>query len=111
MRPIIKIIIQLVDVESISALIDKHLAEDMPMVGFHFMIASDGETKTGRPISAIGNHHVEENSKSIGIALIGTEVTKKQESSIDSLLEELSTKGVDTANVFILENGELKKYK
>lgn len=51
MRPIIKIIIQLVDVESISALIDKHLAEGMPMVGYHFMIASDGTIEIGRPIS------------------------------------------------------------
>lgn len=111
MRPITKIIIQPVDIESIDALISKHLDEGMPMVGFHHMIATDGTTETGRPISAIGNHYVGENAASIGIATIGKELTKKQESTIDTLLEELETKVPEAKEVYIVENGELKKYK
>lgn len=111
MRPIIKIIIQPVDIGSIDALILKHKEEGMPMVGFHYMIGSDGNTEIGRPISAIGNHCIGENAASIGIATIGTELTKKQESTIDTLLEELETKVPEVKEVYIVENGELKKYK
>lgn len=111
MRPITKIIIQPVDIESIDALILKHKEEGMPMIGFHYIIAIDGSLETGRPISAIGNHYVGENAASIGIATIGKELTKKQESSIDTLLEELETKVPEVKDVFIVENGELKKYK
>ncbi|MFT3994405.1 MAG: hypothetical protein QM660_08860 [Dysgonomonas sp.] len=111
MRPINKIIIQPVDIESIDALIAKHIEEGMPMVGFHYMTATDGTIETGRPISAIGNHYVGENAASIGIATIGKELTKKQESIIDSLLDELETKVPEIKEVFIVENGELKKYK
>lgn len=111
MRPITKIIIQPVDIESIDALVLKHREEGMPMVGFHHMIATDGTTETGRPISAIGNHYVPENAASIGVATIGKELTKKQESAIDTLLEELETKVPDVKDVYIVMDGELKKYK
>lgn len=112
MRPITKIIIQLVDVKDTNALISEHLNEkNMPEVGFHYMIESDGTTKTGRAISNIGNHYVGENSSSIGVATIGKELTKKQESTIDALLEELETKVPEMKDVYIVENGELKKYK
>lgn len=111
MRPITKIIIQLVDIESIDALIFKHKEEGMPMVGFHHMIATDGTVETGRPISAIGNHYLTENAASIGIATIGNELTKEQESAIDTLLEELKTKAPEAKDVYIVENGKLRKYK
>lgn len=111
MRPINKIIIQLLDIESIDALVSKHSKEGMPMVGFHYMIATDGTTEIGRPISTIGNHFITDNTSSIGIATIGKEFTKKQESSVDALLEELETKVPDVKEVYIVENGELKKYK
>ena len=107
-----KIIIQIVDVKDSEALINKHLNEkNMPEVGFHYMIESDGTTKIGRTISNIGNHYVSENSSSIGVALIGVALTKAHESAIDSLLEDLSIKSIDTNNVLIVENGELKKYR
>lgn len=111
MRPINKVIIQPVDIESIDALISKHKEDGMPMVGFHYMISSDGIVEIGRPISTIGNHYITENTASIGIATIGTELTKKQESSIDVLLEELELKAPNSKEVYIVENGELKKYK
>lgn len=111
MRPINKIIIQPIDIESIDALISAHKKKGMPMVGFHYMIATDGTTEIGRPISIIGNHYITENAATIGIATIGTELTKKQESAIDLLLEELELKAPDVKEVFIVENGELKKYK
>lgn len=111
MRPIKKIIIQLVEVEDSAQLIKKHVDSGMPMVGFHYMIDPDGTIQVGRTINAIGNHYVGENSNSIGIACISKELTKKQESSIDSLLEELEFKVPDVKDVYIVENGELKKYK
>lgn len=111
MRPINKTIIQLVDVDSISALVEKQKSEGLPMVGFHYMIEPDGTVEIGRPISMIGNHYVGENASSIGIACIGSELTKKQESSIDSLLDELELKAPDVKVVFMVESGELKKYK
>lgn len=112
MRPINKIIIQLVDVKDSDALIDKHVNENnMPEVGFHYMIETDGTTKIGRTVSNIGNHYIAKNSNSIGVALIGKELTKSHESAIDRLLEDLSIKNIDTKNVFVVENGELKKYK
>lgn len=112
MRPITKIIIQLVDVKDSDALIDKHIHENnMAEVGFHYMIEGDGTTKIGRTINNIGNHYIGENSNSIGIALIGKELKKAHESAIDTLLEDLSIKNIDTKNVFIVEDGELKKYR
>ena len=92
MRPITIVIIQLVEVEDSAQLIKKHIKEGMPMVGFHYMIEPDGLIKVGRAISIIGNHYIGENASSIGIACIGQELTKKQESSIDSLLDELELK-------------------
>lgn len=111
MRPINKTIIQLVDIESIESLVATHEEEGMAMVGFHYMIEPDGTVEIGRPISTIGNHYVGENASSIGIACIGSELTKKQESSIDSILEELKLKAIDVKDVFMVESGELKKYK
>lgn len=111
MRPINKIIIQLVDLDNVQALIDKHREEGMPMVGFHYMIDKDGSVEIGRPISMLGNHYVPENSDSIGVACIGAELTKKQELSIDNLLEELELKAPNIQDVYLVENGELKKYK
>lgn len=111
MRPITKIIIQLIDMKDASSLVSKHLEEGMPMVGFHYMIASDGTTKIGRPITMIGNHYLGNNASSIGIATIGKELTKKQESAIDLLLEGLDLKVPNEKEVLIAENGELKSYK
>ena len=95
MRLITKVIIQIVDVEDSTQLIKKHVDSGMPMVGFHYMVESDGIYEIGRSISTIGNHCVGENTSSIGIACIGEELTKKQESSIDSLLDELELKAPD----------------
>lgn len=111
MRPITKIIIQKVDVDNSTQLIDQHIKEGMPMVGFHYMIESNGSVEIGRPISIIGNHCIVANSNSIGIATIGKELTKEQKSSIDVLIEELEFKAPDAKEVFIVEDGELKKYK
>lgn len=111
MRPINKIIIQLIAIGNVSTLINKHLNEGMPEVGFHYIIDSEGNTELGRSVNNIGNHLIGYNADSIGIACIGASLTKKQESAIDSLLDELLTKGVDVSNIFFLENGELKKYK
>lgn len=103
--------IQLVDVKDVDALIADHLNKGMAEVGFHYMIEKNGTTKTGRSISFIGNNMIGHNADSIGIACIGTQLIKIQEAAIDNLLEELSIKGVSTDNVFIVENGELKKYR
>lgn len=111
MRPITKIIIQPVDIESVDALKSKHTEEGMPMVGFHYMIANDGVTEIGRPISTIGNHYITENAASIGIAIIGKEINKNQQSAIDTLLEEMNLKAPNIKEVYVVENGELKKYK
>ena len=99
MRPITKIIIQLVDIESIQALISKHIEDGLPMVGFHYMVESNGDTEIGRPITMIGNHYLGENATSIGIA------------TIDLLLEELEIKGTTEVDVFIVEDGKMRKYK
>lgn len=112
MRPITKIIIQLIDdMKDASSLISKHLEEGMPMVGFHYIIGKDASLEEGRPISAIGNHYVGDNATSIGIAVIGKELSAKQETALDSLIEDLSIKNIDTKNVLFAENGELKKYE
>lgn len=112
MRPITKIIIQPVDIKNADALIAEHLNEkNMPEVGFHYIVETDGETKQGRSISIIGNHFISENSSSIGVATIGKELTKKQESAIDTLLEDIELKAPSVKEVFIVENGELVKYK
>lgn len=111
MRPITKIIIQKVEVDNSNQLIDQHAKEGMAMVGFHYMIESDGSVEIGRPISTIGNHCIGNNANSIGIATIGKELTKKQESSIYLLIEEFEFKAPYVKEVFILEDGELKKYK
>lgn len=111
MRPIIKIIIQIVNEDNASELIKKHLSSGMPEVGFHHIIETDGNVVLGRSINNIGNHLIGYNADSIGIACIGTSLTKKHESVIDSLLEELSIKGIDVSNVFLVEGDELKKYK
>lgn len=112
MRPITKIIIQRVAIKDLDALIVEHIDEkNMPEVGFHYMIKTDGEIKTGRSISILGNHYIGENSSSIGIATIGNKLSKKQESAIDTLLRELELKAPNVKEVFIVENGELKMYK
>lgn len=110
MRPISKIIIQLIDIKDINTLISKHINEGMPMVGFHYLIGKDADVVEGRPISAIGNHYMGENASSIGIAIIGKEMNSKQESSIDTLLEELELKVPSVKEVYIVDNGELINY-
>lgn len=110
-RPITRIIIQLVDVPNSDALIESHICKGMAEVGFHYMIEQEGINIIGRSISFIGNHTIDHNTDSIGIACIGIDLTKKQESAIDSLLVELELKVPDAKEVFILKDGELKKYK
>lgn len=110
-RPINKAIIQCVDVANASILIANHKEKGLAMVGFHYIIERDGTIVEGRPIGIIGTHLIGENSHSIGIACIGKVLTKKQESSIDSLLEELELKAPNVKEVFVLEGRELTKYK
>lgn len=112
MRPITKIIIQLIDdMKDASSLVSKHLEEGMPMVGFHYIIGKDASVEEGRPISAIGNHYVGDNATSIGIAIIGKELSAKQETALNSLIEDIWLKAPEAKNVLIVENGELKKYE
>ena len=111
MRPINKIIIQTVDIESIQALISKHLEEGMPMVGFHYMIGKDANCELGRPISIIGNHFIGENATSIGIVIIGKEISTQQASELDILIEEIKLRVPSVKDIFVFEDGKLKERK
>ena len=112
MRPINKIIIQQVEVKDTEALIAEHINKrEMPEVGFHYLIESGGSIKTGRSTTTIGNHFVGENSNSIGIALIGKELTLKQQAAIELVREELKLKAPEIKDVFIVEDKELKNYQ
>lgn len=111
MRPITKIIIQLIDVENVDALIEDHKKKGMAEVGFHYMVDPEGNIELGRSINNIGNHYVGENAISLGIGCIGNRLTAKHKIAIDTLIEELSIKGIDVSSVFFVDDGELKKYE
>lgn len=69
------------------------------MVGFHFVIKTDGEVQTGRPLDAVGANTLGFNDRSVSICLIGgspeSGVLKKklptgpQAASLGCLLEQL----------------------
>lgn len=48
-----------------------HLAKGWTNIGYHYVIARDGEVISGRPIADAGAHTLGHNATSIGICLIG----------------------------------------
>lgn len=48
-----------------------HRMRGFLMVGYHFVIKTDGEVQTGRPEEAIGAHVEGFNARSIGICMVG----------------------------------------
>lgn len=60
-------------------------------IGYHFVVALDGEIEPGRPLEVIGAHCKGHNRDSIGICLIGTDrFTQKQWRALERLLAHLS---------------------
>jgi len=67
-----------------------HLQQGWEGVGYHYIIVKNGDIWKGRPETYHGSHTVGENTKSIGICLVGnfdlTFPTKEQINSLTGLL-------------------------
>lgn len=76
---------------------DWHLDRGWNGIGYHYVILEDGEIQNGRPECWIGSHVKGQNSKSIGICLIGKgEYTEEQVTSLLGLLTSLTSKYPET---------------
>lgn len=63
---------------------------DLPHIGYHFVISTDGAEFTGRDPEEIGAHAVGHNANSLGICMVGTDAfTQKQWAALKSLTTRL----------------------
>jgi hypothetical protein len=63
---------------------------DLPHIGYHFVITTDGAVFTGRAPEEIGAHALHANANSLGICMVGTDAfTPKQWTALRSLVTRL----------------------
>lgn len=71
-----------------------HQSQGYEDIGYHFVLAKDGEIQRGRPLKYIGAHALGRNSDSIGVCLIGdfrhSEPTLAQLNAVVLLIHDLS---------------------
>lgn len=57
--------------ETIEGIRAHHKSQGWKDIGYHLLIAPDGEIWLGRPLNEVGAHTVGRNSRSVGVCLIG----------------------------------------
>ncbi len=95
MREMNKVIIHCADTPEsmdigVNEIREWHLERGWDDVGYHYIIRRDGTIEVGRMESVVGAHCRGQNSRSIGICLVGrTEFTEEQFHSLRKLVEEI----------------------
>jgi len=79
--------------QTIKSIQQYHISQGWKDIGYHFLIAPDGNIWAGRPVEEIGAHTRGRNTSSIGVCLIGNfdeeEMTDAQEKSLIVVLRAL----------------------